>query len=220
MTTTRLILIRHGESKTTVAGIIGGHRSCGGLSPLGRQQAERLRDRWVAHRDFTPDVLLSSQFSRARETAEIIAPALDSLSIGEDAGWGEHDPGPECDGLSYDDFVTRHGGGWWEGDPFGTSFPGGETIASFQFRVGQALRRTIDEHAGKTIVVACHGGVVDAVMRFTLKMPPTGSFQIHTLNTSITELELIEPHMWRLLRYNDTAHLAGLPRSTVSLQSN
>ena len=220
MTTTRLILIRHGESKTTVAGIIGGHRTCGGLSPLGRQQAERLRDRWVSHRDFTPDVLLASQFPRARETAEIIAPALDSLTIGEDAGWGEHDPGPECDGLSYSEFVGRHGGGWWEGDPFGTSFPGGETIASFQFRVGQALRRTIDEHAGKTIVVACHGGVVDAVMRFTLKMPPTGSFQIHTLNTSITEFELIEPHMWKLMRYNDTAHLAGLPRSTVPLPSS
>jgi 2,3-bisphosphoglycerate-dependent phosphoglycerate mutase len=220
MTITRLILIRHGESQTTVAGIIGGYRSCRGLSPLGRQQAERLRDRWLAHRDFTPDVLLSSQFMRARETAEIIAPALESLPIAEDAGWGEHDPGPECDGLSYDEFVARNGGGWWEGDPFGTSFPGGETIAAFQFRVGQALRRTIDNHPGKTIVVACHGGVVDAVMRFTLKMPPTGSFQIHTLNTSITELELIEPHMWRMSRYNDTAHLAGLPRSTVPVPSS
>jgi 2,3-bisphosphoglycerate-dependent phosphoglycerate mutase len=215
MTNTRLILIRHGESKTTVAGIIGGFRSCGGLSPLGRQQAERLRDRWLEHRDFVPDVLMSSQFARARETAEIIAPSLGGLSIVEDAGWGEHDPGPECDGMSYDEFVSRHGGGWWEGDPFGTSFPGGETIASFQFRVGQALRRTVDAYPGKTVVVACHGGVVDAVMRFTLKVPGTGGFQIHTLNTSITELTLIEPHLWRLQRYNDTAHLAGLPASTV-----
>ena len=40
------------------------------------------------------------------------------------------------------------------------------------------------------------------------------SFQIHTLNTSITELELVKPNLWRLNRYNDTAHLAGLPAST------
>jgi probable phosphoglycerate mutase len=217
MTNTRLILIRHGESNTTVARRIGGYRTCSGLSALGRQQAERLRDRWAQHPEFEADVLLSSQFPRARETADIVAPALASLPIIEDEGWGEHDPGVDCDGMSYDEFVKQFGGGWWEGDPFSTSFPGGETIAAFQFRVGQALRRTVEAYPGKVVVVACHGGVVDAVLRFTMKAPATGSFQIHTLNTSITEFELAEPHMWKLLRYNDTAHLMGLPAATVPI---
>ena len=215
MTSTSLILIRHGESNTTVARRIGGYRTCSGLSPLGRQQAERLRDRWLRQPDCAPDVLMSSQFPRARETAQIIAPSLSSLPILEDDGWGEHDPGDACDGISYDEFVAQYGGGWWEGDPFSTSFPGGETIAAFQFRVGQALRRTIETYAGKTIVVVCHGGVVDAVLRFTLKAAATGSFQVHTLNTSITEFELVEPHLWKLVRFNDTAHLGGLPDATV-----
>ena len=220
MSTTRLILIRHGESNTTVARRIGGFRTCSGLSPLGRQQAERLRDRWIRQPECVPDVLMSSQFPRARETAEIIAPALASLPVVEDEGWGEHDPGPDCDGISYDAFVEQFGGGWWEGDPFSTSFPGGETIAAFQFRVGQALRRTVETYAGKTVVVVCHGGVVDAVLRFTLKAPGTGNFQIHTLNTSISEFELVEPHLWRLLRLNDTAHLGGLAAATAPLAAN
>ena len=214
---TRLVLVRHGESTVTVKRVIGGPRTCTGLSPLGRQQAERLRDRWAATEEFTPDVLLSSQFPRAIETAEIIAPSLRGLTVIRDDGFGEHDPGPECDGLTYKEFMERSDLGvdaWDSGDPFATTFPGGETVAAFHYRVGSALRRTVDMYAGQTIVIACHGGVVDSVLRLVLKAPSMGGFQIHTLNASITELELIKPNLWRLDRYNDTAHLAGLPAST------
>lgn len=201
----------------TVDRVIGGPRTCSGLSPLGRVQSERLRDRWAAAPEFQAAVLLASQYPRAIQTAEIIAPALGGLPVLCDEGFGEHDPGPECDGLSFKDFVDRYPdatAGWDAGDPFATTFPGGETVASFQFRVGTAIRRTVDLYAGKTVVVACHGGVIDSVMRLVLKAPAMGLFQIHTRNTSITELVLLQPNLWRLDRYNDAAHLAGLPFST------
>ncbi len=217
---TRLVLIRHGESKTTVARVIGGHRTCSGLSDLGRQQAERLRDRLSVGGEIVADVLIASQYSRARETAEIIAPALGGLAVVEDPGFGEHDPGPDCDGMAFDDYVERYGTGWWEGDPFGTSFPGGETIAAFQFRVGQAIRRTIDVYADQTVVICCHGGVVDAALRLALKSPATGAFEIRTLNTSITEIHLVKDNLWRLIRYNDTGHLVGLPTQTTPIPPN
>lgn len=211
---TRLVFVRHGESKTTVSRVIGGHRSCSGLSELGRQQAERLRDRWLATGELEADVLISSHYARARETAEIVAPALGGLSIVEDDGFGEHDPGPDCDGMGYDEYIARYGVGWWQGDPFATSFPGGETIAEFQFRIGQAIRRTVDSYTEKTVVVVCHGGVVDAALRLALKSPATGGFEIFTLNTSITELHLVKDNLWRLIRYNDVGHLIGLPPHT------
>lgn len=220
---TRLLLIRHGESKVTVDQVIGGPRTCNGLSPLGRQQAERLRDRWAAAPELTPDVLFASQYPRAIETAEIIAPALGDLPVVSEAGFGEHDPGPECDGLPFAEFLARYPEAtkaWVEGDPFASTFPGGETIAAFQFRVGSALRRALDEHAGGTVVVACHGGVIDAIVRLALKAPGMGSFEMHTRNTSITELVLAKPGLWRLDRYNDAAHLAGLPFSTNPPSTN
>ena len=130
-------------------------------------------------------------------------------------GFGEHDPGPDCDGMSFDEYIERYGAGWWEGDPFGTSFPGGETIAAFQFRIGQAIRRTIDAYADKTVVVVCHGGVVDAALRLALKSPATGGYEIHTLNTSITEIHLIKDNLWRLIRYNDVGHLGRPPHTTT-----
>ena len=214
---TRLILVRHGESNVTVARIIGGPRTCNGLSSLGRQQAERLRDRWLADPEFTADVLIASQYPRAFETMQIVAPVLGDLPIVRDDGFGEHEPGPECDGLSYQEFIERNpelSKRWDDHDPFATTFPGGETVAAFQFRVGTALRLLVDAHEGKTLVVVCHGGVIDAVLRFVLRAPAMGAFEINTLNTSITEMVLVRPNTWRLVRYNDTAHLAGLPAHT------
>lgn len=214
---TRLVLVRHGESNVTVNRIIGGPRTCNGLSDLGRQQAERLRQRWMANAEFQPDVLIASQYPRAFETIQIVAPALGELPIERDDGFGEHDPGPDCDGLSYTEFVERYpdlSKRWDDHDPFATTFPGGETVAAFQYRVGTAVRRVVDTYEGKTVVIGCHGGVVDAVLRLALKAPAMGAFQIHTLNTSITELVLVSPNTWRLQRYNDSAHLAGLPAHT------
>lgn len=163
--------------------------------------------------EFSADLLLSSHFPRARETAEIIAPALTPpgsplLEVVVDDGFGEHDPGPDCDGMSFDEFVERHSVVPWRSDPFSVSFPGGETLAAFQYRVGATVHRTMQAQAGKTVVVACHGGVIDAVLRLALKAPATGAFDLWTLNTAVTELLLVRPNRWRLVRYGDAAHLA------------
>lgn len=211
---TRLVLVRHGESKVTVDRVVGGPRSCRGLSDLGRQQAERLRDRWSASREFRPDVVVSSAYPRARETAAILVPALGHSEIRIVPEFGEHDPGPECDGLTYDEFVRRFGSPDWENDPYGVTFPGGETIADFQIRVGRAVRSLMDDVGQGTALVVCHGGVIDTVLRHALRAPGTGIFEIHTKNTSITELEVVRLGRWKVLRYNDSAHLVGLPEMT------
>ena len=210
---TRVVLVRHGESNTTVRRIVGGPRTCSGLSALGRRQAEALRDRLETTGELRADALYASGYPRAVETAGVIATVLGQEVIVEE-GFGEHDPGPECDGLTFDEFVDRHGFPDWEGDPFGESFPGGETVAAFHHRVGSALSRTLARHAGGTIVIVCHGGVIDAVMRLALRAPTSGGFDIQAKNTSITELLVARPGRWRLERYNDAAHLAGLPLGT------
>jgi probable phosphoglycerate mutase len=56
---TRLLLIRHGESNVTVRRVIGGHRTCDGLSPLGVLQSERLAARWAESDEVGADVLIS-----------------------------------------------------------------------------------------------------------------------------------------------------------------
>lgn len=213
---TRLVLVRHGESNSTVARTIGGHRTCSGLSDLGRRQAEALRDRWLRAPELAADVVIASHYPRAQETAQIVLPALGGHDLHVIDGFGEHDPGPDCDGLTFVEYSRRFSIGpeaWRSGNPFAVTFPGGETVASFQYRVGVALAETLARHSGKTIVLFCHGGVIDALLRLALKAPAMGAFEVHTLNTSITEME-VRDGVWRLLRYNDSAHLAGLPHGT------
>lgn len=215
MTMTRVVLIRHGESQVTVNKILGGPRSCTGLSELGRLQAQRLRDRFIETGEVAAGVLYSSAYPRAIETAEIIRASFGGMEIIIDPGFGEHDPGPECDGLTFDEFVRRHGRPDWSGDPNAEFFPGGETIAGFHARVGESFEAVVRKHAGQTVVVACHGGVVDAVLRRLLGTPPTGKFEIRTKNCSLTEFAEIRSGHWALLRYNDFAHLGGLPAATI-----
>ncbi|MEY3806828.1 MAG: hypothetical protein RIR69_1640 [Actinomycetota bacterium] len=207
---TRLVLVRHGESRATVERFLGGPRSCTGLTPHGRLQAEALRNRLLTEGSVDAAAMVASNFPRAIETATIVAPALGSLPLTVESGWGEHDPGPDCDGMSYQEFVERFGQPRWDGDPHDVVYPGGETIAQFHDRIIETLRRTVRQHEGGTVFVSCHGGVIDAVLRHTLHMHPTGKFELNTVNTSMTELVHLQGSKWRLVRYNDAAHLATL----------
>ena len=57
MSKTRIVLVRHGESNVTVQRVLGGPRTCSGLSDLGKLQAERLRDRLANTQELQCDVL-------------------------------------------------------------------------------------------------------------------------------------------------------------------
>jgi probable phosphoglycerate mutase len=209
------VLIRHGESNATLARVIGGPRTCSGLSPLGRKQAEALAERVARTGELAGAALVSSQYPRAIETAEIVAGRLGDVDVTVDPDFGEHDPGPECDGLSFETFVARYGQPDWSGDPEAVWFPGGETLAQFHRRIDSALRRLADQYEDRTVAVVCHGGVVDAAFRLLLGLPSTGAFDLWTLNTSLTELVRPRAGRWRLVRYNDAAHLAGLPEESL-----
>jgi len=209
---TRLILVRHAESNVTVSQVIGGERSCTGLSDLGVRQAQRLRDRLEADA-LSVDVLLSSPLPRARETTEIIAPAL-GRPIEFDAALEEHRPG-DADGCPFVDFADRFGMFDFRAEPDRPFAPGGESLHQFFDRVVALLRRIETEHEGATVLAVCHGGVIDAAFRSYLATGLSDAFDLWTLNTSLTEFAIAKAgRAPQLRRYNDTAHLAGLPAKT------
>lgn len=217
--TTRILLVRHGESNATVSRLMAGERACTGLSPLGRLQAERLAERFTAGHDGHPAVLWSSPLPRALETAEILLPALPDVNeLVTDDAWQELRPGV-ADGLRFDDIVARYGRPD-EAQPDRRWWPGSETLNEFHDRVIGAWERLVDASVGTTALVTCHGGVIDVVFRHVLGLPRAGGFDLWTLNTSITELVARHapderPARWRLGRFNDASHLAGLPKGSV-----
>ena len=211
---TRLVFIRHGESRATVDGVVGGHASCRGLTQRGRRQAEALRERLLSSRELEADVLLTSVLPRAIETAEILSPAFGDLEPVQDCDLCELHPG-ECDGLVWADYRERYGFDM-RAEPERPMSPGGESLASFQARVERRLERLMRDHAGQTVVVVSHGGVVSAtslsLMSHGMHVPRP--FRLQPENTSITEWlhgsdERNGTAPWLLVRFNDFAHLGA-----------
>ena len=198
-----------------VDAIVGGHEGCRGLSDRGRRQVEALRDRLAATGEVRADALVASVLPRAIETAEILAPALGGLPVQQNCDVCEQHPG-EGDGLSWEEFDAKYRPEGRRFDPYEPLSPGGESVAEFNARVARALTRVAGEHRGGTVAVACHGGVVAASMISFLGLPFQGALvQLFSHTTSLTEWVLEEdgpghPPPWRLIRYNDAAHLAGI----------
>ena len=213
---THLYLIRHGESWPNVRPIIGGMKGDEGLTPLGVSQAERLRDRLTETREIPADVLISSTLPRARQTAQIIAPAL-RLPILFDDEVQELRMG-EADGMSHAEFDETFGRPDFQRQPTRVVAPGGESWSSFMLRVATSLERIAEQHAGKHVAIVCHGGIIDGSLIYFfgldgLRLPRV---RFYTRNTSLTHWQLIEgetsygqpvPPRWRLEYYNDATHL-------------
>lgn len=210
---THLYLIRHGEAVANVTPIVAGMQGDAGLTERGRQQAARLRDRLARTKEIAADVLIASTLPRARQTAEIIQPAL-GLPIVFDDEVQELRIG-EADGMTNSEAWAKFGTPDFDAQPLRPIAPGGESWGDFTLRVARALTRITSEHAGKTIVVVCHGGVIDSsFIHFFhmpgLVLPPT---DFHTRNTSVTHWEYVNRRsrsLWRLNSYNDIEHLHGI----------
>lgn len=218
---THLYLIRHGQAINVVQKTSGDP----GLSPLGVTQAERLRDRLAASGEIDADIVISSTMLRAKQTAEIVAPAL-SLPIIFDDEVQEQRPG-EALNMSEEEFREKFGPVEFEQKPYFRLAPGAESWVEFTIRAGTALQRITREHDEKTIVIICHGGIIDASFLLFLGLSslqfPQVLFDTH--NTSITHWykeptdwfeQLHLPMSWILERYNDAMHLRDL-NSPVSI---
>ena len=213
---TRLVLVRHGQAQVHVDGILGGEVHCRGLSDLGRRQVAALRDRLKRTGELGEvDALYASTLPRAVETAEILAPALGDLEIRRERELREFDPG-EADGLTWEEFQERYPPPevW---DPHVPRTPGSESWAAFGERVERALTGLVAAHEGDTVVVACHGGVIEHAFHLWGLSTQAG-LALDIENASMTEFLWADPwpwHQpgppaWRLIRHNDAAHLHDL----------
>lgn len=220
---THLFLIRHGEANCNVDRVIGGPKGDTGLTARGVRQAEALRDR-LAHYPWpkgrSPEVFVASSLPRARQTAAIVAPGLGLTPTLDDA-FQELRTGDAADGLALGEYVARFGWVDLGSEPEVPVDPGGESFASFHARVGGAFDRLLAAHAGRVIVVATHGGVVDAsfVYFLGLNFDYTRRVAFGATHTSITHWAFLPrfafgpespAKSWRLIRYNDDLHAHGL----------
>ena len=211
----RFLLVRHGESKVMVEGVVGGPKTCSGLSDRGRDQAERLGLRFASGSENSIDIAYASPLPRALETTEIVLSSASlNLEINIHPSLEEFRLG-EADGLTWEEVRARYDlGNFEQRDPYTPIIPGADSRAGFRHRVAEALSEIADRHQGSTIFIGCHGGVISAAMATAFGL---GVNQWHTelapVVTSITALEILSSpargRRWMCRRYNDSVHLHG-----------
>jgi probable phosphoglycerate mutase len=162
MNPTHLCIARHGETDWNKSGILQGWLDVP-LNDLGRSQARVLAAK-LANANF--DTIWSSPLARARETAEIVASALQL-------------PPPLChDGLKEKHFGAIQGipkSELAELDPAlleqilrrnpAAHFVGGESLDEFVDRVLAAYDDIGTRYPGQRVLVVTHGWVMDVVTR-------------------------------------------------------
>jgi broad specificity phosphatase PhoE len=153
LTTTRLVLVRHGQSFSNVE-----HRLCGlppgpALTPLGERQADRAA-RIVLATGEEPTVLLTSPLRRTRETARALSvrtglepEIVDDLRELQFGQW---------EGITRAEMLEDPHWQRWSRDPENFPPPGGERLSEAGARVARTLGEAARAHAGGSIAAFSH----------------------------------------------------------------
>ena len=206
----RLLIARHGATQFNQEFRLTGQIDAP-LSALGLRQADALAERLAERRGGKLfDALVSSDLTRARQTAERIG-ALLGQPVALDADLREISMGA-WEGLPYRELKAEQAArlAQVETDPTGQSgAPGGETWAQFSERVIGALDRWRARWPEGDVLWVTHGGVVSVLLLHALALSFERRVQFPRGNTSLFELEYHAEGI-RIFRMNDMSHLERL----------
>lgn len=205
MKTTRICLVRHGETSWNAEKRIQGNINVG-LNTAGQAQAEAAAA-WLAGNS-TMAALYSSDLLRARQTAERVGRALHLAPILRPE-FRERRYGL-FEGLTYDQSRTRYPDVYalFEGREPDFVIPyGGESLRQLHQRVCAGLQRIVEDHRGQSVVVVTHGGVLDIVNRVVRGTSLRAPRDFLIPNAAINWV-CADGNRWRLEAWGVTDHLA------------
>ncbi len=201
---TRFIVVRHGETEWNVAARIQGHGDSP-LTAMGVAQAEAVAQR-LATEKF--DRIVASDLARAHETAKRIG-AVNAHPIDLDPRLRERSFG-DGEGLSYEEVDRLYPGAFSrvrETDP-DYRIPGGESRREFHERVVAGVEAIAKRHAGETLVLVTHGGVLSTLYRHIHAIALEKAHSIAITNASYNSLAF-DGSRWSVETWNCTLHLPG-----------
>ena len=199
--------LRHGESVGNAESRWQGQSEYP-LTDKGRAQAHALAEYWKAE-DVKFDLAIASPLSRARETAEIIAAAL-NVPLEYDPIWMERDIG-EMEGLTAEEVRQKPQPPYIT--PYDSIGGDGEGDWALFLRAGQALHDLLRRPAGSYLVVS-HGGLLNQLMHASVGVPPhadPSGVRFRFENTAFSRA-IYFPYQqrWAIDAINERTHLKSL----------
>ncbi|WP_321473136.1 alpha-ribazole phosphatase [uncultured Paludibaculum sp.] len=190
ITVTRLWLIRHGEPDAEVRGRCYGRLDFG-LSADGRGQLQPVAKRLASE---SLSAIYTSPRKRTLESAEIVA-AHHACGVRIENDLREIDFG-DFEGLTYDDIAKRYPElyGQWMEHPTKVEFPNGESFSKTRARVTKAVAMLLDRHAGQSVALVTHGGVIRIVLAGALSVPSANIFRIAQRYAAVNLIHFVGNH--------------------------
>jgi len=188
MSSTRLVLVRHGEPAEEVRGRCYGRLDVA-LSPRGVSQAQaaaRLVDEGPVQ------AIYSSPLRRALDTARAFA-EHHRVAITVDERLREIDFG-DFEGLTWDEAKRRHPEVYerWMTRPTTIEFPNGESWTALKARALDARRAMVARHPGETVIVVAHGGVTRALVADALGLADEHAFRVEQSYGGVSVIDEID----------------------------
>jgi probable phosphoglycerate mutase len=156
---TRIILVRHGQSVTNAGGRAADQVS-NPLTELGRAQSREFAERL----DCKPTLFVISPFLRAQQTSEPLRQRFPDVPVEE---WPIHEfsfLNPSLHkGTSEADRESHVVAYWQREDPAFTDSPEAESFTFFLDRAREAIRRLVSSNPGGCVVVFTHGFFMQAI---------------------------------------------------------
>jgi broad specificity phosphatase PhoE len=201
--TTRLFLVRHGETEYNRRGLALG-RADAPLNETGRQQADWLR-KALAEVPFA--AIYASPLARALDTAATIATAH-GKEVQLDDGLIEMDIG-EVEGLTFSELRQQFPAlaqNWGGADGPTFRMPGGERLVDVQSRAVQTIEALATTHHDETICAVTHNFVILSFLSSVLGIELAQFRRLRHGVGAIAEVEM-RPGRPRVVRLNDACHL-------------
>jgi probable phosphoglycerate mutase len=201
---TRFIVVRHGETRWNVGQRIQGHGDSP-LTEMGVAQADAVAQR-LAGEKF--DRIVASDLGRAHETARRIA-AVNPHPIELDPSLRERNFGAG-EGMSYEEVDRVYPGAFSRVRATDPDFriPGGESRRDFHQRVVDGVEAIARRHAGETVLLVTHGGVLSTLYRHVHGIPLEAAHAISITNASFNSLTF-DGSGWSVDTWNCILHLPG-----------
>jgi broad specificity phosphatase PhoE len=199
VTLTRLVLWRHGETDYNAALRMQGQLDSQ-LTATGLSQARRAA-RLLA--ELKPDVLVTSDLSRAGDTAAVLA-AETGMPLRVDKRLRETNLGT-WQGLTHAEVEARCPGGiqTWRGNPEWAP-PGGETRVEVAGRAAHVVSE-LDADGHSSAVLCTHGGLIAGLTPLLLGLPVSGWSVFGGISNCHWTVLLRRGLGWRLFAYNTAA---------------
>jgi len=199
---TRLCLVRHGETAWNAEGRVQGQLDVP-LSAVGLAQARAVAAALAGERFAA---IYSSDLTRVRQTAEPAAGRL-GLPLALDAALRERHYGM-FERHTYAEVRERYPMEYarFRDKDLDFDFVSGESLRAFAARALACVAALIERHAGESILVFTHGGVLEMVYRHASGRTLSSARDFEIPNAALNRVEA-RPGVWRVDAWAEVAHL-------------